>query len=144
MLGCHLISVCVLVQDELEEMMAAAVDVLSGEIHYEFYINSLMVILNSVMVLEPHSQIYAKNREINFPNWFFRSTFDSIYYPIGSAKSEYVKYCHNNNEQQCRFTMSFLLFGLTYISIYECKSVAQLWFGLLLLFFFSFLVFGHI
>lgn len=30
-------------QDELEEMMAAAVDVSSGEIHYEYYINSLMV-----------------------------------------------------------------------------------------------------
>lgn len=30
-------------QDELEEMMAAAVDVSSGEIHYAYYINSLMV-----------------------------------------------------------------------------------------------------
>ncbi|XP_055315984.1 dynein regulatory complex protein 8-like [Sitodiplosis mosellana] len=30
-------------QDEVEEMMAAAVDVQSGEIHYEYYINSLMV-----------------------------------------------------------------------------------------------------
>lgn len=32
-----------LLKDELEEMMAAAVDVQSGEIHYEYYINSLMV-----------------------------------------------------------------------------------------------------
>lgn len=31
-------------QDELDEMMAAAVDVQSGDIHYEYYINSLMVI----------------------------------------------------------------------------------------------------
>lgn len=31
------------IQDELEEMMAAAVDVQSGEIHYEYYINLLMV-----------------------------------------------------------------------------------------------------
>lgn len=30
-------------QDEIEEMMAAAVDVHSGDIHYEYYINSLMV-----------------------------------------------------------------------------------------------------
>lgn len=36
-------------QDELEEMMAAAVDVQSGEIHYEYYINSLMVILVDIL-----------------------------------------------------------------------------------------------
>lgn len=35
-------------QDELEEMMAAAVDVQSGEIHYEYYINSLMVNITSL------------------------------------------------------------------------------------------------
>lgn len=33
----------------MEEMMAAAVDVQSGEIHYEYYINSLMV--NSLATL---------------------------------------------------------------------------------------------
>ena len=39
----RLVYVLVLFQDEIEEMMAAAVDVHSGDIHYEYYINSLMV-----------------------------------------------------------------------------------------------------
>lgn len=42
-------------QDEIEEMMAAAVDIHSGDIHYEYYINSLMV---------RHVQIYAFFSEI--------------------------------------------------------------------------------
>lgn len=57
-------SIQIISQDEVEEMMAAAVDVQSGDIHYEYYINSLMVNISFILTNFTHfSRIELSERE---------------------------------------------------------------------------------